>query len=81
MKRIIKIQTQDGMIHNSVREAKNHADKLYGNKLCNLAHNALKQLKYKDMTEFIHNNLHEFVELQRLAQDLKMEDNQEELDY
>jgi len=38
MKKVSKFQTQDGMLHDSIQDAKRHAERVYGDKLISVSH-------------------------------------------
>ncbi len=72
MKRVSRIQTSDGALHESERDAKRHAERRYGDAL--LRHGrALTHQKYTTVTDYLDANLDELVELQALKKDMEME--------
>lgn len=70
MKRVIKYQTSDGKLHDTVLAAQNHADKRYGAKVTELAHQIAALEKYGKISAFIDNSLAEFRTLLALHNDL-----------
>lgn len=78
MRRVMKVQTLDGALHDSERDAKRHAEAKYADKLCSLAHKLVAITKYSDMLDFIDANLGVFEELQRLKADTILETNEGE---
>ena len=79
MKRVSRIETRDGALHESERDAKRHADKAYGDALLHIGRE-LAQQKYTFVTDYIDSNLAAFVELKALKDDLQLpaDNNQEE---
>jgi hypothetical protein len=78
MKRVTKIETRDGSLHDSTRDAKRHADKAYGDALLRIGR-ALAQQKYTFVTDYIDRNLDAFAELKALKEDAQLaDDNNEE---
>ena len=77
MKKIEKIQTIDGYLFDMVKEAKRHAEKIYGESLTSLSIKLLKQDKYVTMAAFIDANLSAFIELHKLKNDILLYEKEE----
>ena len=75
MRKVTKYQTLDGVLHDSERAARSHADKKYGELLCSLARATVDVQKYVDMLDFIEKNLPLFLKLQTLKDDMKLQDD------
>ena len=73
MKAIVKIQTQDGKLHDTVEQARHHADVTYTNAVSVLAGQLVHLEKYQAVKTFIDENLSSFVALQILKNDMEME--------
>lgn len=70
MKEVISYKTRDGKLHESLSDAKKHADKLYGDELTKLAHQLVQIDKYKAMTEFL--DRYDFSTLMALRKDIEL---------
>ena len=77
MKQISSWQTHDGLVHNSVNDAKHHLDALYGNVLCKLARD-LGHLGYTERAQYINDNLNAFTQLTTIKADQAIEENDDE---
>lgn len=78
MKWVQRIQTRDGALHETAREAKKHAEVMYGNKLLPLAGKLAQMDKYSAVSDYLDANLDTFLELKALKDDLELiptEDN------
>jgi F0F1-type ATP synthase delta subunit len=78
MKTIKGYQTEDGKVHITLENAKTYADNRYGNALLTLAKHLVTIDKYKEMTEFLDNNLQRFLKLQELKDDIHNEPETDE---
>lgn len=78
MRQVVKIQTRDGVLHDSPEDARRHADRVYGEALTRLAHRAVALDKYTKMVDFLDANLDAFVELKALKQDMEMENRDDD---
>lgn len=72
MKSITMFQTFDGKVHGSQKLALSHLDKLYGELLCSIAHRLCQIDKYKATTEYLDENLHQFLDLDRIKKDMEL---------
>jgi hypothetical protein len=68
MKRVYKIQTSDGVLHDSQRDATRHAERRYGDALLSLGRDLANQ-KYTFVTDYIDANLDAFAALTDLKND------------
>lgn len=75
MKRITKIITFDGELFDSEKEAKRHLDKIYGDLLLMLSRN-LCVMNYTQVTDNIDGNLDKFIRLDRIKNDMILEDDE-----
>lgn len=80
MKKVVRVQTMDGVLHEDLRRARHYADERYGNALTQLAGKAVSVEKYTKMVEFIDAHLVDFVFLKALKDDLTLEDERAEDD-
>ena len=78
MKYVTMVQTSDGVLHKTQKDAMRHADKRYGDKLIALAHRICTVDKYKEAHAFIENTLPSFLELAELQKDMILETTEEE---
>lgn len=70
MKKIVKFQTCDGVLHDTAEDARRHAeDRLYGAKLMFLAAALRRMTKYREITDYIDAHLDDFSELLRFKAD------------
>jgi hypothetical protein len=75
MRRVVKIQTMDGILHDTESSAKHYADVMYTSAICVLA-SAIGQLtKYQDIKDYIHQNLDKFVAAKQLRDDMELEES------
>jgi len=77
MKRVTKIETADGVLHDDLGAAQRHVEALYGNALSRLAHKLVRLEKYAAMMETLNANLPAFQELLDLKADLQLENPEE----
>jgi len=77
MKRVSKIETADGVLHDGLANAQRHVEALYGNALSRLAHKLVQVEKYGQMMEALNANLPAFQELLALKADLQLENPEE----
>ena len=75
MKKIIVYETSDNVLHKSLSEAVNHADKRYGAQLSKMAHELVAIEKYTQMMDKLDSYRGSMQLLIDLAQDLKLESN------
>lgn len=75
MKRVSRIQTFDGLLHESPQAAQRHLDKLYGDLLLPLCHKLVHKTngKYGKTADFLDANLETFAALLRIKQDMTPE--------
>jgi len=73
MKTVEKIETFDGIIHDSYRLAKIHLEKKFGELLTPLAHRLTQAEKYVKIAEILESELETMRALLRIHDDLKME--------
>lgn len=73
MKKITKIQTLNGVLHDDVKSAKRHLEKLYGDHLLAIGR-SLANSSYTNVTEYIDSNLDAFVKLKAIKDDMELED-------
>lgn len=73
MRPVSRYQTRDNQLHLTEKDAKRHAEKLYGLGVSTLAHKLLQCDKYSKMQEFIDQNLDAFIELKTLKLDMECE--------
>lgn len=79
MKKINKFMTHDGVMHDSIDASRRHLDKLYGDKLTQIAHALVKtDGKYKAVCDYVDANLYKFVELADIAKDTAYEDTEDQ---
>ena len=69
MKWVQRIQTRDGLVHETPQAAKRHAEARYADKLLPLSHKLIVQ-RLGDMAGFVDANLDAFIELKALKDDL-----------
>jgi hypothetical protein len=72
MKPVDAFRTADGVLHDSFRAAKSHAEKRYGDCLTRLAHEMLRCEKYVAMTDYLDTNTDRFAELLMLKADCEL---------
>lgn len=73
MRRVIKYETSDGVLHASEQDAERHADKRYGDLLSKTAHELCQTYgKYGALTHYIDENLPVFLQLHALREDMKL---------
>lgn len=70
MRWVQRIQTRDGALHETARDAKKHAEVMYANKLLPLAGKLAQMDKYSAVSEYLDANLDKFLELKALKDDL-----------
>lgn len=73
MKRIIKFETADGVLHTTESDARRHAEKRYGEQLSHMAHQIVSLEKYTKIQEFIDERLEVFETLKRMKDDANLE--------
>lgn len=74
MRRVSRVQTADGVLHEDERAALRHAERRYGDALSRVAHQIVHlDWKYTTTMEFIDTNLNAFVELKALKDDITLE--------
>lgn len=80
MKRIVMIQTADGVVHTDQHTAQKHVEKQYGDIICKLAGDLANIDKYSKAIQYIEANLALFVRLHDLKLDMSFtnEDHHEE---
>lgn len=78
MTRVIRYQTSDGQLHDTVQKARHHADVRYTDAVCKIAAEIIKIDKYQYAKDFIALNLPEFVRLQALRDDMELINPEEE---
>jgi hypothetical protein len=78
MKELRAYKTLDGRLHTSRDSAIEHADKVYGNRLSQIAACLVRKDKYFDMLTYLDENLAFFAELQKLKDDIRVEPIQED---
>lgn len=78
MKRVIRYQTSDGIVHESLAKAKKYAESRYGNLLTKLSHDLCVIDKYVATGNYIEDNLDSFEELIRLRADCSLENPPED---
>jgi len=76
MKRIGKIQTYDGAIHDNIQKAKNHLNKVYGNVLLKIGRELANQ-NYTNVTNYVDDNLETFLLLAQIKDDMTFEKEEE----
>lgn len=79
MKEIIMVKTFDNLVHQTKRDATKHLDKLYGDIILPLSRK-LCQMKYTEASDFIDENLDEFVKLKTIKDDMNTYESLEECD-
>lgn len=70
MKWVQRIQTIDGVLHETPQAAKRHAEARYADKLLPLAGKLVQIGKYTAMADYLNNNLDQFLELRALKDDI-----------
>lgn len=81
MKKVTRIQTRDGVIHEDEKEANKHLDNLYGVIIRKLADSICDLLFQQGhpvlrVCEYITEHLESFQELARIRRDMEMEENE-----
>jgi hypothetical protein len=71
MKWVQRIQTRDGMVHETEKAAKRHAEARYADKLLPLSHKLIAQ-RLGDLAGFVDANLDKFLELKALKDDIEL---------
>jgi len=79
MKKVTKIETYDGLIHDTVKDAKKHLDKVYGDKLLNIGRSLAYQ-NYTFVTDYLDKHLDVLVELKQIRDDLNLDADDDESD-
>jgi len=77
MKAVTRIQTSDGKIHESRKEALKYLEVRYANILCPIGAK-LHTLKYTEILEYLDTNLEKFAELLQLKSDMNFVSDEEE---
>lgn len=77
MQPIDAFRTSDGVLHDSLRKAKSHAERRYGDCLTSLAHELLRCEKYHTMTDYLDTNADRFAELLALKADCELPERKE----
>lgn len=72
MKRVTRVQTFDGLVHDDQKAAQRHLDKLYADLLCSVARELSNQ-KYMFVTSYIDEHLDDFQRLRVIKADMSME--------
>jgi hypothetical protein len=72
MRRLTVYETSDGIRHDSLEKGRKHADERFGAALLSLSKQLVQIDKYTAMTEFLENNLEDFLNLQRLKEDTSL---------
>ena len=78
MRYIHRIQTSDGVVHESLEKAKRHADDRYGQALTDLARKLVLLEKYTKVMDFIDQNLQDFTALAALKRDMEVDNPPDE---
>ena len=78
MEKITCFKTRDGKIHETMSDAKRHAESAYGNALTQLAHQIINVEKYAKICEYIDVNIEKFAELKALKDDIEVENGEDE---
>jgi uncharacterized Fe-S cluster-containing protein len=78
MQKITAFKTQDGVIHESYKLAKDHAERLYGNQLTKMAHELVRIEKYTNMVDVLDGYKGSMSLLLKLSDDLHLLDTREE---
>lgn len=77
MRQVYRIQTLDGVLHESKTKANKHLESKYADVLCPIAHK-LTQMKYTDILEYIDSHLDLFQSLIAIKADMfYISDNEE----
>lgn len=77
MKTIERIETFDGEIHPSFREAQKHLEELMGEILSPMARTLAQLGKFKDTLAFLESNVEAFRQIVRIRDDMKMEESEQ----
>ena len=73
MRRVIKYETSDGVLHDSEQDAERYADKRYGDLLSKTAVSLGRtDGKYSLLTTYVDENLQVFLQLHALREDMKL---------
>jgi hypothetical protein len=79
MQKLIVYKTSDGKIHENINDAEKYADNRYGNALKSLAYQLVRGIdlkkpieRYNAIVDFLEAHLAEFVEVQKLKDDIKI---------
>jgi hypothetical protein len=76
MRKVTKVQTFDGILHDSQKAANSHLDRLYGKKLTKISLEIRGILgKYDKTMDFIDQNLDAFLELKIIKDDMAVEED------
>ena len=78
MIRVDAFRTSDGAMHATLREARNHADRRYGDALTAHAHKLAQLTKYGAITEYLDANAEALATLAHLKADLALTDDDAE---
>ena len=80
MKKVIRYQSADGSLHETIQDAEIYTNNRYGLVLCALSKKLVSIEKYNKMGDFIDSHLQEFLELKKLKDDILLENPEEEDD-
>jgi len=73
MKQVTRFQTFDSAEWKDTTEALRHLEKLEADRMCALAHEVAQITKYKEAMSFIDTSLEEFIYIQTIRNDKKLE--------
>ncbi len=77
MKRLEKYETCDGVLHDTLEDARNYAEnKLYGAMLTSLACQLCQMTKYRETVDYIDSHLADFETLIKFKQDTILEEDE-----
>jgi uncharacterized Fe-S cluster-containing protein len=80
MKRVIKYETADKVLHDTADGAKRHAQDRYGEQLGHMARQIVRLEKYMAVLEFIDGRLEVFQVLAKMKADANLEPSEKECD-
>ena len=78
MKRVVKFQTFDGVVHDSPSNAKLYLDKLYGDALTKIVHQLIRTTKYLEYYEYVDSHLEDFAHISTIKNDFELINDDDE---